>query len=47
MQFKPGDIVEYIDSDGDRSAHYISLYRKDKDKYVLCRNTFEVGISEL
>lgn len=44
MQFKPGDIVEYIDSDGDRSVHYISLYRDDKDKYALCRNSCEVGI---
>lgn len=41
--FKQGDIVEYIDSDGDRSVHYVSLYREDKGKYALCRNSCEIG----
>ncbi|GED34009.1 hypothetical protein BCE02nite_51500 [Brevibacillus centrosporus] len=44
MKFNPGDIVEYIDSDGDRSVHYISLYREDKDKYALCRCSCEIGV---
>lgn len=41
--YKQGDIVEFIDSDGDTSVHYISMFRVDKGKYALCKHSCEVG----